>query len=79
MTMLQPTRYAVKVIGVVAAAPGNVALHVRVHNSLTFNARLHELVATDGTSVSVGIPRPNDVRLPLCEREPRTGMFFAGG
>ncbi len=68
LASLQPAADAVKVKGVIAVAPGDVALRRRVGIGLVrlaLDAQVHDVIAADGTVVHGDVPRPEGDAAPL--------------
>ena len=76
---LEPAGDAMEVEGVIADAPGLVALLGRVGHlvGLAVDARLHDVVPADGAVVDVDVPGPESHCVPLFHFEAllRRGSF----
>ena len=70
----EPPRDAVKVKGVVAHAPRDDALVVRVCRliRLAFDARIHDMISANSARVDLNIPRPHCDSVPLFNFKNRT-------
>ncbi|TKR81818.1 hypothetical protein L596_015632 [Steinernema carpocapsae] len=71
LARLEPAGDAVKVEGVVAGAPGDVAFLAGAGGlvRLALDAQVHDVVTADGTRIHHDVPRPKRHRVPLLHLE----------
>lgn len=80
ITCLQPAGDAVEVEGVVARAPrdGTLPCTIRLLVSLTFNAKIHDMVSANRAGIHLDVPRPQRNGVPLFDFKSRLDGAWSG-